>query len=266
MDQGHQIEKLLGEVTAAQDESVRVEEEYKRSKVRAKEQLTTAVRRLAELADSQAVRAKILRELYWNRRVSADAIGDAFKMGMKRIAVLAGAYTVTDPCGKGCGGAVEKTFTARTELERHEASGWREPCARCKRLEEEESERRRAEERRENAERLAELHAMSWPEYADTWEWITLRNRALQGTGYGCEICETSGVGLTVGLHKDLVEYPVPTARLILFGPGPDDTRLYVLCQACLGRCEDLLHPERREYLKVEFINRIKNTRAYDDD
>jgi hypothetical protein len=84
MNQSHHIEKLLGEITAAQDESVRVEEEYKRSKVQAKEQLTTAVRRLAELADSQAVRAKILRELYWNRRVSADAIGSAFKIGVRR--------------------------------------------------------------------------------------------------------------------------------------------------------------------------------------
>lgn len=261
MSHGRQIEKLLGEVASAQDEFVRVEEEYKKSKLRAKDQLATAVRRLAELADSQATRAQILRELYWKRRVSADAIGDAFKMGMRRVAVLAGSYTVTHLCGSGCGGAVEKTFTSRTELERHEASDWRAPCARCKRLEEEQTERRRAREQMEDVERIAELHAMNWREYTDTPEWITLRNRALQGAGYGCEICGTSGVGLTVGLHKDLVEYPVPTARLILFGLGPDDVRLYVLCHDCLGRCEDLLHPERREHLKAEFITRIRNAR-----
>jgi hypothetical protein len=44
------------------------------------------------------------------------------------------------------------------------------------------------------------------------------------------------------------------TTRLIFFGFGRGDARLYVLCRVCLERCEDLLHPERRGHLKAEFV------------
>lgn len=82
---------------------------------------------------------------------------------------------------------------------------------------------------------------------------------------FKCEICEASGVGLTIGLHKDILEYPTPTTRLIFFGFGRGDARLYVLCRVCLERCEDLLHPERREHLKAEFVAQIRNGRTYSE-
>jgi hypothetical protein len=122
MSQSRQVEKLLGDVTGSMAEFGRIELEYKRSKQQIREQLAGTIRRLAELADSQAVRAQILRELYWKHRIFAEIIGGAFGLEMKRIAGLAGAYTIKYPCDNECEGTVEETFTSRAELERHESS------------------------------------------------------------------------------------------------------------------------------------------------
>jgi hypothetical protein len=257
MSHDRHIEKLLGEVTGSMDELGIIEQEYKRSKQRVREQLGVTIHRLAELADSQAVRAQILRELYWKHRISAEIIGDAFGLEMRRIAGLAGAYTIKCPCANECGSIVEETFTSRAELERHESSRGRYICAACTKREKEESERQYSQLKRASAQRKAELRAMSWPEFTDTLEWVRLRNNYLESVGFRCEICGASGVGLYVCLHKETSEYPTPAERLMFFGAG-GGTHSYVLCQACVKRCEDLLHPEWRERLGADAVARIE--------
>lgn len=257
MNQGAQIEKLLGDVTGSMDELGRLEQEYKRSKQRVREQLGVTIPWLAELADSQAVRAQILRELYWKHRISAEIIGDAFGLEMRRIAGLAGAYTIKYPCDNECGGTVEETFTSRAELERHETSQGRHVCVVCTKREKEESERRYSQLKKASAQRKAELRAMSWPEFTDTPEWVRLRNNYLESVGFKCEVCGASGVGLYVCLHKETSEYPTLAERLMFFGAG-GGAHSYVLCQVCVKRCEDLLHPEWRERLGADAVARIE--------
>jgi hypothetical protein len=258
MSQSTQIEKLLTEVTGTLADITRIEQECKESKNRTKESLRTTIHQLAVLADSQAVRAQILRELYWKNRMSAEIIGDAFGLEMRRIAGLAGAYTIEYPCRNECGGSAEVTFTSRAELERHESSYAKPICAACEKQKREESERKSAEQARASARRVAELRAMSWQEFTDTPEWIWVRGRVLVEKGFSCDICGASGVSLNVCLHKDTPQFPLPSGRL--FGSGIDGewTHFYVLCQDCIKRCEDLLHPEWRERIKAEFLNKIQ--------
>jgi hypothetical protein len=258
MSQNGQVEKLLRDVNGAMDELVRIEQEYKKSKQQVRQQLAGTIRRLAVLADSQAVRARILRELYWKHRISAEIIGDAFGLEMRRIAVLAGAYTIKYPCDNECGGAVEVTFTSRAELERHESSHGKQLCAACRKREKEDSERRYSQLKRAGAQRAAELRSMSWREFTDTPEWAGQRNNYLESVRFRCEICGAQGVGLTVCLHKDTSEYPLPLERLMFIGAG-GDAHFYALCHTCEKRCEDLLHPEWRERIGADVIARIEN-------
>jgi hypothetical protein len=258
MSQSTQIEKLLREVAGSLAEINRIEQEYKESKNRARESLRNTIHQLAVLADSQAVRAQILRELYWKSRISAEIIGDAFGLEMRRIAGLAGAYTIKYPCRNECGGFAEETFTSRAELERHENSHVKPICAACSKREKDESERRYAERESARARRVAELRVMSWQEFTDTPEWVWVRDRILVEKGFSCEICGESNVTLSVCLHKDTPKFPLPSERL--FGSGIDGelAHFYTLCQSCIKRCEDLLHPEWRERIKAEFVNKIK--------
>jgi hypothetical protein len=258
MSQNVQIEKLLSEVTDSLAESKRIEQEYKESKNRVRESLGRTIHQLAVLVDSQAVRAQILRELYWKNRISAEIIGDAFGLEMRRIAGLAGAYTIKCPCSNDCEGVVEETFTSRAELERHESSHVKPICAACSKRKKDESERRYEQRERARGKRVTELRAMSWQEFTDTPEWVWVRDRILVEKGFSCEICGASNVGLNVWLHKDTPEFPLPSERL--FGSGIDGewAHFYVLCQNCIKRCEDLLHPEWMERIKTEFVNKIK--------
>lgn len=258
MDQSKQIEKLMRDVTGSLADITRIEQEYRESKNRVREALRNTIHQLAVLADSQAVRAQILRELYWKNRISAEIIGDAFGLEMRRIAGLAGPYTIKYPCRNECGGFAEATFTSRAELERHESSHGKPICAACSKREREESERKYAERKRASAKRAAELRAMSWQEFTDTPEWVWVRDRVLLEKGFSCDICGASDVSLNVCLHKDTPKFPLPSERL--FGSGIDGEwgHFYVLCQNCIKRCEDLLHPEWRERIKAEFVNKIK--------
>jgi hypothetical protein len=99
---------------------------------------------------------------------------------------------------------------------------------------------------------------MSWQEYTGTPEWVTLRNNYLESHRFKCEICEASGVSLHVCLHKETSEYPIPMERLIFLGNG-SGAHFYVLCETCVKRCEDLLHPEWRERLRADAIARIES-------
>jgi hypothetical protein len=258
MAQSTQIEKLLEDVIGSLADITRIEQEYRESKDRVRESLRNTIHQLAVLSDSQAVRARILRELYWKNRISAEIIGDAFGLEMRRIAGLAGPYTIKHPCRNECGGFAEVTFTSRAELERHESSHAKPICATCHRREQEESERKSAERERASAKRAAELRAMSWQEFTDTPEWVWVRDRVLVEKGFSCEICGASDVSLNVCLRKDTPKFPLPSGRL--FGSGIDSewAYFYVLCQDCIKRCEDLLHPEWRERIKAEFLDKIK--------
>jgi hypothetical protein len=258
MSQNGQVEKLLRDVNGSMAELGRIEQEYKKSKQQVREQLAGIIRRLAVLADSQAVRARILRALYWKHRISAEIIGDAFGLEMRRIAGLAGAYTIKYPCDNECGGTVEETFTSRAELERHESSKGRQICVACSKREKEDSERRYLQLKRASAQRATELRAMSWREFTDTPEWVRQRNNYLESVRFKCEICGALGVGLTVCLHKDTSEYPIPTERLMFIGTGTD-AHFYALCLTCEKRCEDLLHPDWRERIGADAIARIEN-------
>lgn len=179
---------------------------------------------------------------------------------MRRIAALAGAYTIKYPCDNECEGIVEETFTSRAELERHESSHGKHICAECSKREKEESERKFLRLKKASEKRIAELQAMSWKEFIDTPEWVTRRNHALEATGFGCEVCGASNVSLNVCLHKDITEFPFPSERYFVFRAN-SGTHFYVLCHDCIKRCEDLLHPEWKERIKAEFVGRIEHER-----
>lgn len=259
MEQNRQIEKLLGDVANSQSELDRIEQDYKKSKQRVREQIAGTIHQLAVLADTQAVRARILRELYWKRRISAEIIGNAFGLEMRRIAGLAGSYTIQYPCDNECGGTAEETFTSRAELERHESSHGKHICPKCSKLERDELERRALQRKKASQKRAVELRAMSWEEFTDSQEWIEMRGYFLESVGFRCEICNASDVSLNVCLQKDTTEYPLMMERGFFRSGG--ELHFYVLCQSCIKRCEDLLHPEWRERIKVEFIDKIMDDR-----
>jgi hypothetical protein len=89
---------------------------YKEQKAAILGQVESSVSKLAQLADTQAVRAMALRELYWNQDVSADLLAQVFGLTTHRMRKLAGALVIEKACEGNCGNTINKTYTSKSAL------------------------------------------------------------------------------------------------------------------------------------------------------
>lgn len=254
------IDGLLNSIEGSLKQLDEVELSYKQSKEQATTELASHVHQLAVLSDSQATRARVIRELYWNKKLPATLISEAFGLkvsGMKRIA---GPLIVNTPCAKECGNTVKKTYKSRSELEDAErrarknkgnSFGFYNVCSECQEKGKAETEVSIAQRKAAVQKRNEQLRKMSWEDFIETEEWIDIRNRLIHDAGYRCEICHTSGTSLYVYPHKDTPQdYPS-------FYINRQGYNYFVLCSKCVPRCSDLIDEKKGEYVKREFMREI---------
>jgi hypothetical protein len=235
------------------------EEAYKKAKAAAAEELTVAVRSLAEIALTQASRATCIRTLFWEMNLPSVVIAEAFGLKRGQVVRVAGPYKVELTCATdGCDGMIGRSFTSRTEkldVEKTRLTGkfdsvyyWPicDRCEQAKQLKLSEETMRHDEAERRRMQLLCELN---WEDYIETSEWIEIRNSLVHEADYKCTLCGVSGGGLFVYLG---VHTPQSLRR-------DYERQYYVLCRNCIPRCEGLLDDGRREYVKTEMMPVILN-------
>jgi hypothetical protein len=250
------IEGLFESVLSSLNKLDELEQSYNTARGSLVTELAFYLSQLAALADSQAVRAQIVRKLYWNEKIPATLIGEAFGLKTRAIRKIAGALILTLPCPSECGNSVKREFTSRNELEDYYREAHRSKkhsyrsylsCDECKQKAEAEREAETLRKRNRNVE----LQHMPWEEFIETKEWIDIRNTYMYHVSYQCERCHISDVGLYIYLGKETPQnYP-----LVSIG----EYRYYVLCGSCVPSCEELINVEKGEYVKGEFISKIMN-------
>jgi hypothetical protein len=235
---------------------------YKEQKEQITTELASRVREIAALSDSQAIRAEVIRDLYWNKKLSAKLISEAFGLkvsGMKRIA---GSLVIKLPCANDCGNTVSKSFSSRTRLEDHfrderKSAGrtfaFHTLCDDCEKRRKNESDAAAIRRKRAILKRNEELRSMDWEDFSETEEWMSIKSRLVHNIGYQCEICHDSGVSLYVYLHKETPQdYPS-------YYISREGYNYSVLCKKCVPRCTDLINEEKGEYIKKEHFSEIMN-------
>jgi hypothetical protein len=255
-----QIQALVTSIDGSLEKLDELEHTYQQQKEQLTSELAGSVAQLGQLADSQALRAQLVRELYWNRKIPGDIIGEAFGLQIHRVLKIAGPLTMEFPCVNECGNAVKQTFTSRTDREKYfrESHGRksrhhlaRQLCHTCQQLIKDEEEQKESQRRAALRARDEQLKKMSWPEFIETKEWIKYRNEYIHYIGYRCEVCRASRVNLHIYLNADGV-----------YGhPSSPQTRLIcvVYCKDCKERCLDLIDEEKGEVIKAEFLPHIMN-------
>ena len=256
MNEPNKIKGLLESVAVSLNKLDELERTYNEARGNLVSELVSHLDQLAVIADSQATRAQVVRELYWNRKIPALLIGEAFKLRKLRLTRIAGALVLTLPCPSECGNSVKREFKSRKELGDYQRETRRSrrlsypshlACDECKQRAEAEKE---AEAKRKE-QRNVELQNMAWEDFIETKEWIEIRNVQMEYAGYQCQRCHISSVGLNVYLAKDTPQnYPHFSSS---------DYKYYVLCSSCLPKCTELINAEKGEYVKEEFICSIKD-------
>lgn len=234
-----------------------LESSYLRQKSELTEAIATAAGELGRMADSQAVRAQLLRELYWHKAVPVDIIAGAFGLKMHRAIQLAGALTMKFPCANGCGTEITKTFTSRSDRdtyirERHgKRADFLRPhylCDGCREAEHFAREREKIRQGEHRRSRDIQLRALPWDDYTETDEWIAFRNIYIHHQGFGCEVCHVGDVTIYAHLARASAQSH----------PEIDhDLRIVLLCKDCRVRCADLIDPEKFDVLKPEMERAI---------
>lgn len=87
--------------------------------------LVSNVAKIVFTSDSQALRQKAVRGLYWGARVKAGIIAEAFGVNEHAIHSIAGPLVEQTPCEAGCGEQVEHTYRSH--------SAWRDSGRNSKR-------------------------------------------------------------------------------------------------------------------------------------
>lgn len=261
LSDNRQIQALLTSIDSSLEQLNELERSYQNHHERLTGEVAGSVLQLGQLADSQALRALIIRELYWNKDIPADIIGRAFGLQTHRMIKIAGTLTIELPCGiDECDGVVQRTFTSRTDRENYfrEMRGRRashhrpdQLCNACNQREKDESERKAAQHRAALRLRDEQLRNMSWTEFIETKEWIGVRNAYLYEVGYRCEVCHAGDVTLHIQLKKSSV-YGHPSAPQTNLEGG-------AYCGSCKERCLDLLDAERGEMIKAEFLPHLSD-------
>lgn len=254
-NESKQIEELLESVSGSIGKLDELEQKYNESKGNLVSELVSYLDLLAILSDSQAKRGQVVRDLYWNKKISPELIGEAFKLKTHTLRKIAGALVLTLPCPSQCGNSVKREFKSRKELADYHRATRRSSrlsylshlaCDECKRKAEEEREAEIAKKTRRNKE----LQNMAWEDFIETKEWIEIRNEQMHHAGYQCERCHVGGIGLYVYLGKDTPQdYPY-------FSSG--DYQYYVLCGSCVSKNPEIINTKKGEYVKGEFIWRIR--------
>lgn len=239
-----------------------IERIYLESKEHRKNEILSLLKELAILADTQAKRAVIIRELYWHNQVSVLLIKEAFGIGLGRIRKIAGTLTVEYPCKENCGRTISKIHTARSDYnyfqaEKRKRYNWH-ICETCEKNRKIKSEADTIDARKLRKERNQELYSMEWEDFVETPEWITIRNTYLNEVDYKCEICSLEPNALNIFLHKDTVHSQKNYYSNVFY-------KYYALSSKCVSRCEDLINREKRDAIKKEFFDTIKQwNREYD--
>jgi hypothetical protein len=254
------IDGLLNSIVGSLNKLDALDVSYKETKEQLTNEVASSVHQLAALSDSQAVRAQIIRDLYWNKRVSPTLISGAFGLKIGAMKRIAGALIVDTPCNRGCGNLIKKTYTSISNMENDSRWGrhtkgslysFHNVCEECQKREKAEMDAVSAQRKDAIRKRNEELRNMAWEDFIETEEWIAIRNRLIHHVDYKCEICQANKVGLNVYLHKDT---PQDSPAFSFYGEG---YIYFVLCKGCISRCNDLINEEKGEYIKREFFGEI---------
>jgi hypothetical protein len=243
MINNQKIERLLNSLSEPLADLEQIELAYRSAKEEATERLVSRVHELATLADTQATRAQVLRELYWVKRLSTNIIGGAFGLQPGKVRFLAGKFTTEVPCKNSCGNVVRRSYESMHQLRTDETSTTHPKCADCEGREqlardEDDSSRRAALMRRNE-----QLRAMSWSQFIRTGEWMYVKSRVVHHADYECQICHRRRIDLYIFLHKNTPQ------DLPNFATGWEGHEYSVLCEECVPRCSDLLNMEKGELL-----------------
>lgn len=237
------VEQTLGELSS-------LEQTYAHRKGLLTSTLAGHLERLAQISDTQAVRAQTIRTLYWDKNLSAGEIGKAFGLTEGAVRKLAGKLVLDVPCERECGRSVRMDFGSKAALNEVVNVGSkrrrRVVCPVCMKESEETRARDEADYQARLRQRDEALARMPWEEFIDTAEWIHYRNESLYNGGFwrsSCEICHTRDGSLYVCPLKDSLQ-------------GVRGPQFSLLCSACIPRCDDLIDEHRRERLRAEDVDR----------
>lgn len=256
------IDELLNSVGVQQTRLDELEQYYNENKELIIKELASHIRDLAVFSDSIAVRAKAVRELYWEKQIQTPLICEAFGLTPARMRKIAGTKTVTFPCDYKCGNSINATYTSRSTLtyklkseqkyrERNSPKfTYYHVCSECEKRVEAKREMEAAQIRKAQNQRQEQLRAMSWEDFIETKEWIEFRNSLFDEKSYQCEVCRTDKTRLHVYLGKD-------TPQDFQTGYYDENYRYFILCGDCVPRFADIINPEKRETIKKEFMDRI---------
>jgi hypothetical protein len=146
-------------------------EEFKRRQSEKLVPVAELMRTLAEAvlsADSQALRQRVIHQLYWQAGVKPKLIGDAFGLNEHKVHAVAGPLTELIPCEGDCGIQVKLKYRSHSERSsyrrnsKHRIPVWCDQCsARHRAKLAAEQEAIEAKNRKEAAAYCAE-HGHNW--------------------------------------------------------------------------------------------------------
>lgn len=265
-------EEILNAISGALDQLASLEESYTATKRRIAENIASSLGQLADLADSQDVRAAIVRDLYWYKRVSPQLISQAFGLKLSAVRTLAGSLVLEVPCRtEGCENICKEELTSILRLKDHLRGGTYRYCDKCEKKSKKkyaaDSARYKEQERLEReAARLRneELRDLPWLQYVETLEWTEKRNQAISENGYRCEFCRASETSLYVFPHKDTPQHDQllePINFLMMEEVHLERGtfyRYYVVCRTCIPRCSGLVNEGKYELVKKDYLPVIR--------
>lgn len=256
----NQADKLISSIDSALERLDELEQSYNKEKSNLTAAIASATAELGQLADTQALRAQLIRELYWNKKIPVDIISEAFGLSLHRLIKIAGTLRMNFPCANNCGGERNQTFTSRSDKENYirERTGkkadylrTRYLCSNCEERERLEREKKETQRKERLRRRDEQLQSMSWDDFVETPEWRRYRNTHLHHYGYHCEVCEASDVSLHIHLTSNSVQGH-PSLQSYAF-------YIKVLCKNCKPRCADLIDLEKGEVVRPEMFDYCEN-------
>jgi hypothetical protein len=261
-----QADTILASISGVLEDLTALEQSYTATKEEKLADLASHLQRLAETADTKAVRARVLRELYWHKRLPAEQIAKSFGLKQGEVRRVAGELVFELPCGRiTCNNKAKFTFKSLYRLEDFEKKLSHPDgpkSLKCKDCEEHERRGREEENRRRDAERERQaeeqrrraegLATLPWPQFIETPEWVEARNTFIDEYGYACEVCKSRGVSLYVYLAKDKPQYSAEMWFKL-------SSHLHLLCADCIPRLAGLLEEQKYELVKKEFLVHIRD-------
>jgi hypothetical protein len=252
------IEALLRLTDESMNKLEELEISYKEQKNHALADLSSHVYQLAVLSDSQAIRAQVLRELYWNQNVSSALLSEAFGLTVYRLIKIVGPQNKSFNCINKCGNSYTVSFASKTEMESYlrDARNRRGAiirsrylCTDCEQKEQAESKAEEARRKETLKLRDEQLKNMSWDQFIESREWIEHRNQYIHWRDYSCELCGANDVTLYVHFNNGAVQGH-PSIK-------SNNLSCAVFCSACKVRCSDLIIEEKGEAIKPEFLSQV---------